>query len=232
MSMLQSPAGKESTNEEIEEAKSRIKKAETFVRETLKARHEAEMITLSWIEKLLDNVTAECLKLASRYLRPQDYDEVVNERNLASDCGFPVCSNKRTQPSARYKISMSEKKIYSLERLSKFCSMDHLRHSMFYRSQLSDEPIWTREGINTLPPGEAKWESCMKLYGEGNPEDILKGPVLEEVRDLKKDYNIVERSPAMDSIDDNFDESTADTVEGYISRFAELAQVQAAHLPS
>lgn len=61
-------------------------------------RVEGEKMILSYIEALLDPVSLADLKEAAQVLRPNDYEEVMVERNLGRLCGYPICSKE-------YKVS-------------------------------------------------------------------------------------------------------------------------------
>lgn len=218
--------GESASAQELQAARERIQRAETVVRETMAARQRAELQTLEWIEKLLDPISTQELKMSSRFFRPQDFDEVIVERNLAEDCGYPLCTRKRVKIRQKFKISTREKKVYSLDRLSSFCGQEHLQDAVYFRSQLSEDPVWAREGITDTEPGRGRWERDIKLFGDADtPHEAALGSVLKEVADLKLNDDVIENTGHDANVQDSEEHSNHnhESVEGYVSKLASLA---------
>jgi RNA polymerase II-associated protein 2 len=79
---------------------------------------------------LLDGAAAcnEAVLHVSAYaiLSRADYDDVVTERTIADACGNPACATSPLPPSAaagpRFRIALSEHRVYDLEEARRFCS--------------------------------------------------------------------------------------------------------------
>lgn len=137
---------------------------------------ECSKLSLIIVELLVDHyVDFPLLKFLSRFLTQELYDELVEERNIEHECGYIVCnqspkslvrrlsmnSNAFTQASSANDPGASTKyQIYNRKPsmilpntyLSQYCCKDHYQASIFYRNQLSNEAIFSRKDIMTIPP--------------------------------------------------------------------------------
>jgi hypothetical protein len=118
-----------------------------LVKESAEKRLNAQSTSFKWQETLFSRRTVDKVTMteAARYIQPTGYDEVIEERNVEDWCGYPMCSNKRQNITSKYKISLSERKVFDQTELSLFCSVDCLQRSRFYAAQLSDIPVWSRD---------------------------------------------------------------------------------------
>ncbi|KAG2184120.1 hypothetical protein INT44_009135, partial [Umbelopsis vinacea] len=118
-----------------------------LVKESAEKRLEAQNTSFKWQEALFSRKTVDKATMieAARYIQPAGYEDVIEERNVEDWCGYPMCSNKRQTMNSKYKISLSERKVFDQTELSTFCSIDCLQRSKFYAAQLSDLPIWSRD---------------------------------------------------------------------------------------
>lgn len=100
------------------------------------------------------------LAAASLLSRP-DYSDVVTERSISSLCGFPLCPHPLPPASrhGRYRISLSEHRVYDLDELDKFCSEQCLIASRAYEASLSEQ--------RSFDLSKAKVEEVLKLFEEG-----------------------------------------------------------------
>mmetsp|Transcript_732 Transcript_732/g.1501 ORF Transcript_732/g.1501 Transcript_732/m.1501 type:complete len:259 (-) Transcript_732:407-1183(-) len=101
--------------------------------------------------KLIDAVaTAEVLSAARTLLHPKHYDDVVEERALSGCCGFPCCANQldTSIKAPRYSISVSQRKVYDVEFMHRFCSQECAKNSHEYRAGLSETSLTLRGGID------------------------------------------------------------------------------------
>lgn len=64
-----------------------------FFRPGTLTQKESEKIQMSLLSFLIDTVDLYFLKFSARFLTPDDFEEVVNERNIVHICGYPLCSN-------------------------------------------------------------------------------------------------------------------------------------------
>ena len=118
-----------------------------LVRESAEKRLDAQNTSFKWQEALFSRKTVDKATMieAARYIQPTGYEDVIEERNIEDWCGYPMCSNKRQTMNSKYKISLSERKVFDQTELSTFCSIDCLQRSKFYAAQLSDIPVWSRD---------------------------------------------------------------------------------------
>jgi Rtr1/RPAP2 family len=118
-----------------------------LVRESAEKRHSAQNTSFKWQEALFSKKTVDKATMieAARYIQPAGYEDVIEERNIEDWCGYPMCSNERQIMNSKYKISLSERKVFDQTELSTFCSTDCLQRSRFYAAQLSDIPVWSRD---------------------------------------------------------------------------------------
>ncbi|ODQ67772.1 hypothetical protein NADFUDRAFT_48442 [Nadsonia fulvescens var. elongata DSM 6958] len=139
-----------------------------FQREGLLSAKECNQLILDLVELMADGVDLPFLKFASRFLTPQDYDEIIDERNIIHHCGYPVCNNdpkgvrQAHQINYRPNIGLVLPSTY----LSKYCTKEHYQASVFYRSQLSDEALFQRRHVTVIPYGKSEWEQNVTLLEE------------------------------------------------------------------
>ncbi|KAJ2859313.1 hypothetical protein FB639_005798, partial [Coemansia asiatica] len=123
------------------EAKTRRR---SMVKESLRNRAQYENLSLRWQEKLYAPVTEEKLKQAARYITPENYDSVLEERESANLCGYPLCDKPSRSTLQRFHISLSKRKMFDQEELRSFCSNRCMVGSRLFKHQLSEEPLYMR----------------------------------------------------------------------------------------
>lgn len=130
---------------------------------------EALNLTIKLIDILSEtNCDEYFLKLISRFLTRQSYEELITERNINCLCGYPLCDKPpgriRDVYSEGSKISQS---MMPYSYLQSYCCKRHYQCSEFYMTQLSDEAIFARENIGTVEFGKMnKYEGGIKLLEE------------------------------------------------------------------
>lgn len=153
----------------------------------------ASQVQLIIAELLVDNTTdLQLLKFLSRFLTQQAYDEIVEEKNIEHQCGYPPCNNSPKQHVRRLStggdssksevVSSIKYQIYNRKPsmilpntyLSQYCCKDHYRASLFYRNQLSLESIFARKDIFTADPFPSDHPSYWYENGTKCLEDVLK----------------------------------------------------------
>ncbi|CAI2348507.1 unnamed protein product [Caenorhabditis sp. 36 PRJEB53466] len=100
---------------------------------------------LTAIETLTEVENISELQTHLQYLHNLAWDEVIEERFLSKQCGFPTCSQIPPQKKRNqlYQIDKKEKKIYEFcKQRSKFCSEQCYHKSVFIRNQLEEQPLW------------------------------------------------------------------------------------------
>jgi hypothetical protein len=137
---------------------------------------EGIQVVVMIIELFTDEVEADTLKFSARFLTPDDYDAVVDERNLIHKCGYPLCGNDPKGIRKAHQINLRRPElILPSTYLSKFCTKDHYQASVFFRSQLTDLPLFSRNNVTSLPYGASEYE--------------LQTVLLEDVRDKSEKEN-------------------------------------------
>lgn len=128
---------------------------------------EASLIQLKIAELVLDySVDLSLLKFLSRFLTPELYDELVEEKNIEHQCGYLPCGQLPKQKVRRASSvdgafqTATQFRIYNRKPsmilpttyLSQYCCKEHYQASLFYRNQLSLESLISRKGIMAIPP--------------------------------------------------------------------------------
>lgn len=162
-----------------------------FANKEMLSPGEALQLSLKIAELVLDNsVDISVLKLMSRFLTQSSYDELVEERNIEHQCGYPLCDkspqqrvrrklllNGMVETSTRYQIwNRKPSMILPTTYLSQYCCKVHYQASMFYRNQLSTESLFTRKDILVVPP--------FQIHGYENAISTLE-EVLQKHQELK-----------------------------------------------
>lgn len=89
--------------------------------------------------------------------RPSDYDDLIEERNIADKCGYVLCPRpkKKAPSTARKQMIMTAHgpEIVDRKKLEVWCSEDCARRALYVKVQLKEEPAWLRQG-GAAPPVE------------------------------------------------------------------------------
>lgn len=148
---------------------------EPYANKELLTPAEALQLSLLITELLVDDyVDYSLLKFLSRFLTQQSYDEIIEERNIEHECGYPLCNNQPkllvrrlslnsngtttalmsdVGASTKYQIYNRKPSIILPNTYkSQYCCKDHYQASIFYRNQLSNEAIFARKDIMVIPP--------------------------------------------------------------------------------
>ncbi|KAG1049671.1 hypothetical protein G6F43_008013 [Rhizopus delemar] len=120
---------------------------QNLIKESAVQREKIEKLVFIWQEKLFSQPTVPHLTLqkAVTYLQPRTYAEVVEERVVQAWCGYPLCSKAPQTIQQKYKISLSQRKVFDTTELTNYCSESCFRKSKYYTLQLSEEPVWFRD---------------------------------------------------------------------------------------
>ncbi|KAI8340644.1 Rtr1/RPAP2 family-domain-containing protein [Chlamydoabsidia padenii] len=123
-----------------------------IIQENAQQRQKIQKQVFAWQERLFtqDSVSATTLREATRWLQPQTYDEVVEERCVQSICGYPLCSSTPQEQESRYRISLSQRKVFDQSELASYCSLACLQKSKYYAMQLSEDPVWVRDLVSPI----------------------------------------------------------------------------------
>lgn len=118
-----------------------------LIKDNARQRQRTQELVFSWQEKVFTQpkVSVALLRQAAAYLQPATYDEIVEERAVQDWCGYPLCGRKPLKDQPRYRISLSQRKVYDQSELASFCSDECLQKSKYFRMQLSEDPVWVRD---------------------------------------------------------------------------------------
>ncbi|KAJ2708265.1 hypothetical protein FB645_000111 [Coemansia sp. IMI 203386] len=116
----------------------------SMVKESLRNRAQYDSLSLRWQEKLYQTVSETTLEQAARYITPENYDSILEERESASLCGYPLCEKPPRTDLQRFHISLSKRKMFDQEELRSYCSNRCMVGSRLYKHQLSEEPLYMR----------------------------------------------------------------------------------------
>eukprot|EP01117_Protostelium_nocturnum_P011347 TRINITY_DN4118_c1_g1_i4.p1 TRINITY_DN4118_c1_g1~~TRINITY_DN4118_c1_g1_i4.p1 ORF type:complete len:340 (+),score=92.03 TRINITY_DN4118_c1_g1_i4:96-1115(+) len=169
------------------------------LREEIKYRIEKEKETFKRQQLLVDggHCTSSVLIDCALHFQKGHYDDVVTERSLSRECGYPICSNslpivdpKKTTP--KYRISSSKKQVFDLSEMGFYCSEECLIASKFLSSQLLDTPVHLRT-IETMSPVTLLPTSH---FLETNRNEMKKeNNEPKQVEDQLSELRIIERDP-------------------------------------
>ncbi|XP_078075017.1 putative RNA polymerase II subunit B1 CTD phosphatase rpap2 isoform X2 [Mustelus asterias] len=114
----------------------------------LMKKRECEAKALHTVEQLLEtNITEEFLLDCVKFITPVHYQDIVEERSITKQCGYPVCQNKlENVPKQQYKISTNTNRVYDITERKCFCSNFCYKASKYLEAQIPKNPLWSREG--------------------------------------------------------------------------------------
>ncbi|CAG8593464.1 1708_t:CDS:2 [Paraglomus occultum] len=140
-------------------------------------RRKYDELTLQWQETLYQPVDCEVLRESAKFIQPQHYNEVIEERNVDNLCGYPICSKSRQQIDSNYRISLRAREVYDISELKHFCSRTCYVASKFFLSQLSPEPIYLRNlnkwnPVKVIPVGVDVRQMLAKETESTNQVDL------------------------------------------------------------
>ncbi|KAJ2780175.1 hypothetical protein GGI15_003630 [Coemansia interrupta] len=116
----------------------------SVVKESVRTRAQYESLSLRWQEKLSDPVKEDVLVHAARYITPDDYDSIIEERLAGNLCAYPLCDRKPRKDLQRFHISLAKRKVFDQEELRQYCCNQCMVGSRFYKQQLSEETLYMR----------------------------------------------------------------------------------------
>ncbi|UMM24952.1 hypothetical protein L5515_004944 [Caenorhabditis briggsae] len=138
---------------------------------------------LNIIETLTDIENISELEEHLPHLHGLGWDEVIEERFVNKQCGFPACSQnppKKTK-TQMFQIDKKEGKIYEFcKQRSKFCSEKCYQKNLFVRNQLDEHPLWITGMTETRM--NKKYEV---------PDETFVSPVAEKVEKEKESIEFV-----------------------------------------
>ncbi|KAF9977745.1 RNA polymerase II associated protein 2 [Actinomortierella ambigua] len=115
---------------------------QVLLQQNIDRRRQYESMVSEWQDKLLDPVPEQVLGEAANRLKQSHYIEIIEERNIEKLCGYPLCSRPPRDIKGKFRISLSERKVYDISPLKQFCSSKCLVASRWFESQLTEEPLY------------------------------------------------------------------------------------------
>ncbi|KAG2233794.1 hypothetical protein INT48_005947 [Thamnidium elegans] len=202
-----------------------------LIKESAEQRFKIEKLVFVWQEKLFSQpkISPVTLQRAAIYLQPRTFEEVVEERVVQEWCGYPLCdSPPKTDDLQKYKISLSQRKVYDQSELANYCSEACYHKSKYFIMQLSEEPVWFRD-LNAVPTAHIilldedfktaiKHEKRKTQLLKSNDDirnDYVQHLLANVPKDTQSKFEIVEKTtvPPPSSIVDQ--SSVYDSIEGY-----------------
>ncbi|RIA95805.1 Rtr1/RPAP2 family-domain-containing protein [Glomus cerebriforme] len=236
---LRKPKRKTNNDSGVQRRKpNKLTTKQKLVKQSLETRKKFEQLSLVWQEKLFEPINIDILRESAKYLLPQHYFEIVEERNADNLCGYPICNKERQKIQGQFRISNRSRKIYDVTELKCYCSTVCFTSSKFFATQLSEEPIYMRKlenwkAVNVIPLGVDLREIIKKensVRKSQNKEDIKSHYVKEMLANLppappgliikEKDDKEIEVPSAPTSTNDA---NAHDAIEGFRINFQKLS---------
>lgn len=109
----------------------------------LLSKREGEMITNTITSMLEDSycMDSETLKYVARFYTMDDFGRLIFKRNQYGRCGYPLCNQR---------LSNTSIDLNNCGSLDSYCSELHYDCTNFIITQLSDMPIYKRDGIHLI----------------------------------------------------------------------------------
>ncbi|CAM6084069.1 unnamed protein product [Calypogeia fissa] len=126
---------------------------------------------------LLDGVQDMAqLQATNRLLTQSEYSDIVTERSISKQCGYPLCYNGLiTEPSrkGRYRISLHEHKVYDLSETRLFCCANCLVASKTFQSslQIDRDGFMKKEKLMSIMDYIRDPKASRPHPSNGNPKD-------------------------------------------------------------
>ncbi|KAF9332497.1 RNA polymerase II associated protein 2 [Linnemannia elongata] len=135
----QTPAAAEGQGE------SKLNRKQQLIQQNIELRKKFETMVLQWQEVLLDPVTEETLGEAANRIKQSHYREIIEERNIAKLCGYPLCAKSPRDIKGKFRISLQERKVFDISVLKQYCSSTCLTASRWLEGQLTEDPLYLRD---------------------------------------------------------------------------------------
>ncbi|KAF9173228.1 RNA polymerase II associated protein 2 [Mortierella sp. AD011] len=119
-----------------------LTKKQVLLQNNIALHKKYEAMVLDWTLILCDPVSEDTLGEAANRIKQSHYEEIIDERNIGNLCGYPLCSQPPRDLKGKFRISLSERKVFDISELKKYCSSKCLSASRWFESQLSEEPLY------------------------------------------------------------------------------------------
>ncbi|KAG0016941.1 RNA polymerase II associated protein 2 [Podila clonocystis] len=119
-----------------------LNKKQILLQQNFDLKRKYESMVLEWIEILCDPVSEATLGEAANRLKQSHYQEVIEERKIGNLCGYPLCGRPPRDIKGKFRISLSERKVFDISVLKLYCSSTCLAASRWLEGQLTEEPLY------------------------------------------------------------------------------------------
>lgn len=120
---------------------------------------------------------ATLFKQHVRLFQPSDYDDLIEERNAASLCGYTLCgeSNRQSGSKGDWKIT-GKGQIVKKKDYEKWCSPECARRALYVKVQLNENAAWERIGIPEIE---------IELFSDTKPPETSEEQLAKKASELK-----------------------------------------------
>ncbi|KAI1316125.1 RNA polymerase II associated protein 2 [Mortierella claussenii] len=119
-----------------------LTKKQILLQNNIAMHKKYESMVLDWTLTLADPVSEATLGEAANRIKQSHYQEIIDERNINRLCGYPLCTEPPRDLKGKFRISLSERKVFDITVLKKFCSSRCLSASRWFESQLTEDPLY------------------------------------------------------------------------------------------
>lgn len=210
-----------------------------FANKDLLTPLESSRLGLIITEGLIDHkVDLPTLKFLSRFLTPESYDDIVEERNIEHQCGYILCDQSPKQLIRRLSNNSNgttvcqegETKFQIYNRKpsivlpntysSQYCCKDHYQASIFYRNQISHEAIFARKDIMIASPFPQDYPGNWYENGITCLEEVLaahrqlkdQGKTLADVIQMMNGLSVGDENNNINNVNNN-DKDTSELIK-------------------
>ncbi|KAG0205868.1 RNA polymerase II associated protein 2 [Mortierella sp. NVP41] len=127
------------------EGEPKLNRKQQLIQQNIELRKKFESMVLEWQEILLDTVSEETLGEAANRIKQSHYREIIEERNTAKLCGYPLCAKPPRDIKGKFRISLQERKVFDISVLKQYCSSTCLTASRWLEGQLTEDPLYLRD---------------------------------------------------------------------------------------
>ncbi|KAF9926786.1 RNA polymerase II associated protein 2 [Linnemannia zychae] len=140
-----SPEQKPASVGESAQDESKLNRKQQILQQNFELRKKFETMVLQWQEILLDPIDEATLGEAANRIKQSHYKEIIEERNIAKLCGYPLCSRQPRDIKGKFRISLQERKVFDISVLKQYCSSTCLTASRWLEGQLTEDPLYLRD---------------------------------------------------------------------------------------
>ncbi|CAD5122978.1 DgyrCDS11367 [Dimorphilus gyrociliatus] len=148
----------------------------------IRKRVDCERKAHETVERLIENpVSEEMFIEIAKYIHPDHYEDIIEERYISKLCGYPICKSfLKNIPKQKYKICTRTNTVVDITSRKRFCSDFCYEASLHYEKQIPNSSVWMREGedvkiellsADTNPMGKPGAKVTLRL-GEDIKEEL------------------------------------------------------------